>query len=497
MATWHIAITCGGVLSAAEASGAETLLEVLRVAGAELSAPCGGNGKCGQCGVGVTGALRAADGAVTAFHGETVLACRWYPAGNLTVALPDTSGEKIVAEGRDIVPCGTGFGLAADIGTTTVAVFLYELSTGKCLGVASAMNAQRSYGSDVISRIRYSSEPDGLNRLSGAVRRQLVTLAKSLCGDLSRIGRFSIAGNTVMEHLFAGLSPESIGVSPFEPLSRFGSVRPARDFFPEAAADAELYLCPAVAGYVGGDITAGLLSSGAYRSQNTVLFLDIGTNGEIALGGAGGFVCCAAAAGPAFEGAEIACGSPAREGAISAVEKDLSVTVLGGKPPVSICGSGVIDAVAALLENGLVDETGKMKGDMIILGGDVYLSARDVRQIQLAKAAVRAGIDTLLSMTGRSCNDITEVLIAGGFGAYMNIKSACAIGLLPPELLRKTRHIGNSAGAGAAMALCPGSRNALRQIADRCRYMELSGSSLFTGRYIDAMMFDEWKEILP
>lgn len=477
--------------------GNDTLLELLRPQGIQLHAPCGGNGTCKQCLVNATGRLVSLAGEFREVKDEDVLACRWRPDGPVTLRVKQSSGENdhIAADRRPISGGGEGLGLAVDIGTTTVAVYLYDLSSGRCINTACAMNAQRSFGSDVISRIQHCEKPGGLEELSRVIRDQLRELARSICPELSRIRFISIAANTVMEHIFAGLSPVSIGVAPFTPESLFGREYPASDFLTGFAEDARLYLAPCVAGYVGGDITAGLMSSGAYLSDKTVLFLDIGTNGEMAIGDKNGFLCCATAAGPAFEGAEIACGSPARDGAINSVSRDLSFTTLGDVPPVSICGSGIIDGVAALLCNEIVDETGRMDSDKYFLGDKVYLSSGDIRKIQLAKGAIRAGIETLLALSQKSYDDIDRVLIAGGFGAYLRVESACAIGLLPPAFLHKTQHVGNSSGAGAAMALTPGCRTLLDQITQKCRYVELSGSAVFNDKYIEAMMFDEWEDV--
>ncbi len=497
MNEYKIIILSGGERRCVTSDGSKTLLESVRGSGAHIDAPCGGNGTCRQCKVTVSGLCRDMSGNVRNYEAEEALACCLFPAGELTVSTEETSGSKVLTDEVDITPCGSGFGLAVDIGTTTVAAYLYELESGKCVAKHGAMNLQRAYGSDVISRIRHASNEEGLAELRDLIRRQLADMASAMCPDTGRITYVSIAANTVMQHLFAGLSPESIGVAPFTPLSLFGEELPAADFIPGLAPEAKLYLCPAVAGYVGGDITAGLLSSGVYKSEKSVLFIDIGTNGEMALGNKDSFLCCATAAGPAFEGAETECGSPARDGAIDTVFPDLSFHVIGDCAPESICGSGIIDAVAALLGNEIVDETGRMEDvDRYYFGEDAYISGQDIRKIQLAKAAIRAGIETLLSRSGKSYEDIESVLIAGGFGAYMKIKSACAIGLLPPALMDKTLHVGNSAGKGAAMALSADGRKLLSEISEKCAYEELSSSALFNDKYIEAMMFDEWEEIV-
>lgn len=497
MNTYKITILSGSQVRLVNCGSERSLLEAVRGSGAHIDAPCGGNGTCRQCRVTVSGLCRDSAGNVRLYENEEALACCLWPAGDISLITETVSGSKVRIDEIDIAPGGKGLGLAVDIGTTTVAAYLYDLESGKCLAKSGEMNRQRAYGSDVISRIRHASTPEGLRELTEHIRLQLSDMARGMCPDTSLISYVSIAANTVMEHLFAGLSPETIGVAPFTPLSLFGEELPAADFIPGLASDAKLYLCPAVAGYVGGDITAGLVSTGIFESEKSILFIDIGTNGEMALGSREGFLCCATAAGPAFEGAETECGSPARDGAIDTVKTDLTFHVLGDTDAESICGSGIIDAVAALLCNEIVDETGRMEdAERYYLSDRVYISGQDIRQIQLAKAAIRAGIETLLSRSGKSYADIDSVLIAGGFGAYMKIKSACAIGLLPPALMDSTRHVGNSAGKGAAMALSPEGRQLMKKVSEMCRYEELSSSALFNDKYIEAMMFEEWEDVL-
>jgi len=494
---YKIIVISGSEKRIIDACSDKTLLENIRGAGEHIDAPCGGNGTCRRCTVIVSGLCRDKSGNERLYENEEALSCALYPAGELRVSVSKPVGSKVLADEVDIIPEGKGLGLAVDIGTTTVAAYLYELESGKCIAKQGEMNRQRAYGSDVISRIRHASTEKGLDELCSLIRSQIVDMAKAMCPDISRISYVSIAANTVMQHLFAGLSPESIGVAPFTPLSLFGDEHPATDFLPGFSADAKLYQCPAVAGYVGGDITAGLMSSGVSESEKSVLFIDIGTNGEMGIGSRDGFLCCATAAGPAFEGAETECGSPARAGAIDTVNDDLSFHVIGECEAESICGSGIIDAVAALLCNGLVDETGRMEdAERYHFSDKAYISGQDIRKIQLAKAAIRAGIETLLARSGKDYEDIESVLIAGGFGAYMKVKSACAIGLLPPALMDKTRHVGNSAGKGAAMALTAKGREVLAEISKKCTYEELSSSALFNDKYIEAMMFEEWEEVL-
>lgn len=491
---YTIKITDGSSEICVQCPEGRSILEAMQHCASPVHAPCGGNGSCRRCTVKISGFAADMQGNIREYRCEEVLACRHRAAGDLELHLPRTELDvrNISLSSASIPGGGEGFGLAVDIGTTTVAAYLYDLGGGICTAKTGGMNAQRVFGSDVISRIQHGSSPEGLQQLAGVIRAQLAAMAKELCPDLSRIKYVSVAGNTVMEHIFAGLSPVSIGTAPFTPLSLFGEE--TNDPLIEGIR-APIYLCPAVAGYVGGDISAGLLASGAAESTDTVLFIDIGTNGEMALCSPEGIICCATAAGPAFEGGGIQCGSPATVGAINRVDSNLKFSTIGDSEATAICGSGIIDAVAALLAKGVVDETGRMEGEKYSFSEKVYVSAADVRQVQLAKSAIRAGIETLLKKSGKSCGDIDRVLIAGGFGAYMNTASACAIGLLPPLLLERTEHTGNSAGMGAALALTPEGREKLRKTAEKCRYVELSCDSCFGGFYLEAMMFDEWEDI--
>ena len=493
----RVLVEHSGGTKSLEALPGESLLDLLRRGGFPVSAPCGGNGTCGKCKV------RLDDGRV-------VPACRT-PAENCRVILEENSGGAICtdsAAAAKSVEGREGLGAAVDIGTTTVAVKLFDLKDGRELGVKSAWNAQAPYGADVISRCQYIMEhEDGLARLSGLIREQVFPMADELRRE-KKVDEFFIAGNTVMEHIFMGLSPVSIATAPFKPLSLFDS----GEVFAEK--DAALSCAPCVAGYVGGDITAGLLASGLDEKEECSLFLDVGTNGEMALGSAdGGFLCCATAAGPAFEGAVISQGMSACDGAISRVELadgKVAVSVLGGGKATGVCGSGLVDALAVMLELGAVDETGRLLppdeapeealpyleededgGVRFRLAGDVYITDADVRQLQLAKAAIAAGICTLLDEAGLEEDDLACLYLAGGFGNYIRRESAAAIGLLPPSMVERIVGVGNSAGRGAAAALLSAqARDILDGLPGRCRYIELSGHRAFNDYYIDCMMFE-------
>lgn len=485
----------------------ETLLEVLRRGGIAVTAPCGGNGTCGKCRV------KLQRGGTE----ETVLACRTVVGEDCTVIAEEQTGGVICTEGVGaplrVNGRRSGLGAAVDLGTTTVAVKLFDLADGRELGSASAWNAQAPYGADVITRCQFCMERDnGLSVLSSLARRQISDIIENLCREAGRASRevteVHLAGNTVMQHLLAGLSPAGIAAAPFRPESLFDSGETTR------LGSFALHYAPCVAGYVGGDITAGLLASRLGRKQGKSLFLDVGTNGEMALGGRDGFLCCAVASGPAFEGAGISCGMASTMGAVNHVRWANNIPeleVIGGGAPKGLCGSGLLDLLAMLLELGIVDESGYLLppgeapegfdawlhededgNGCFWLAEDVYFTAADVRQLQLAKAAVAAGISVLMQEAKISFDDIDTLVLAGGFGSHMSAGSAVRIGMLPAALLERIVCVGNSSLSGASMVLLDEEKRAeLREIQRTCRYLELSGNAAFNRLFPEHMTFDE------
>ena len=468
----------------------ENLLSFLRTHGYFVDAPCGGNGTCGKCRV----LMRVGK------TEQTVLACQTVLTQDCIATLPHRSSDlswNDSAGTLHFVPGRTGLGAAIDLGTTTVAVKLYDLADGAHLGTETAWNVQKAFGADVIARIGCCIErADGLALLGDAIRGQIHELLQTLCRKSGRffgeITEIFLAGNTVMQHIFADLSPASIASAPFTPLSLFDSGTPyVFDGIP-------VYLSPCVAGYVGGDITTGLLSTKLHERKGKSLFIDVGTNGEMALGGRDGFVCCAVASGPAFEGAGIECGMSASFGAIHRVEltcDGLTYEVLGGGEAEGICGSGLLDLVACLLDLGYLDESGCLAEDecgeaVFRLSEKVYITQKDVRQLQLAKAAVAAGIQRLMRSERVTFGDIDALYLAGGFGNRLRPESAVRIGMLPREI--EIVPCGNSALSGAETALLdPAARNTLREIKANCRYLELSSDAAFNDLFIEEMSFPE------
>jgi len=389
-------------------------------------------------------------------------------------------------------------GVAIDVGTTTVALHLIEIDSGERLATMSGANAQAPYGADVTSRIRYCAE-HGHDKLTDIIREQIASLITKACvstgTEPGNIEVIALAANTVMQHLVAGYSPVDMGVAPFTPHSLFGEELPVWDGLP-VSKNTLIYYTPAITAYVGGDITAGLLAARFEDTLSPAIFLDIGTNGEIVLKHEDVYYCCATAAGPAFEGAEITMGMVAETGAIDHVKwYDRPVfSVIGNGKPRGLCGSGLLDTLAVLLDTGAVDKSGRLDRDKYWLTAEeddgVFITAGDVRKLQLAKAAIAAGIQVLLHFAGITEKDVKKLSLAGGFGNFMDLESAARIGLIPKNLLPVTEAFGNTAGEGAAMALCSDDvRERLMRIRAQCEYIELSSITFFNDRFIEQMAF--------
>ena len=418
--------------------------------------------------------------------------------------LPKIQGDK------------TGLGIAVDIGTTTVVAYLYDLKTAECLGVQSSINPQVTLGVDVISRIKFCGDfEDGLSKMQDAIKTKLNFLFDKLCSE-SKIAKedvmhVAVTGNTTMLHLLAGISPVTMGFSPFTPASVFGNTVSASDIGIDAPG-ADVYLVPCISSFVGGDITSAILASGMFTGGEMCLLMDIGTNGEVALGNKNGLWVTSTAAGPAFEGAEIERGMAGVPGAVNSVfirEGNIGYTVLGGGSPAGICGSGILDLAAIAVQTGLMDETGRILtvdeapagaerylreldgGNAVYVDESVYLTQKDIRHIQTAKAAMAAGVLALAKSAGIGLADITTVFIAGGFGNYMDRSSAVTIGLIDRQLEEKIKFIGNAAGSGAIMALLNDAyKQDSQKIADIGSHVELGGDAYFMEKYVDCMFFE-------
>lgn len=487
------------------------LMEVLREQGIVLQAPCGSMRRCGQCKVTLDVAtpwplgleeqrlLSAAE-----IARGLRLAC-FLPAEGLLVTIPESARAAVQTEFLGGVGCfqgnRQGLGIAADIGTTTLAMYLVDIESGKTLAERSALNAQKPYGDDVVTRMQYAMEHEGgARRLTELLRAQLVRMSEALCAEngvlTQEIAAAALVANTALMHFLLGLPTGALARAPFTPAALQYPPMDAADLGFSFAKGAQCVFAPSAAAYVGGDIVAGVLATGLRTSEKPTLLVDIGTNGEIVLAYEDKLLCCATAAGPAFEGAHIACGLGGVTGAIRRFSLDAQgrpvYETIDGAPPAGLCGSGLLDVVAALLDAGIVDETGRMDGAFFSVAGELRLANQDIREVQLAKAAIAAGIETLLHHAGIRANDLDQVFIAGGFGSAMDQASAFRIGLLPNACVGKAVSVGNAAAAGA-IRLLTGVVTAeeAQFVAQRMACVELTTDARFHQYFIDAMLFPE------
>jgi uncharacterized 2Fe-2S/4Fe-4S cluster protein (DUF4445 family) len=414
------------------------------------------------------------------------------------------------------------YGLAVDIGTTKLAAYLMDLNNGKTIAKAGAMNPQISYGEDVINRISFANrQEDGRTILQSKVIQSINSLIGDLLTQASQsdiqITRDQIVdsvfvGNTVMHHLFAGLPVHQLGTAPYVPCVSEPLDIQAHEIGLEMSPGAYIHLPPNIAGYVGADHVAMQLSTKIFECKETTIAVDIGTNTEITLAHAGRLICCSCASGPAFEGAHISAGMRAGPGAIERIQfngENLRIQTIGNQPPVGICGSGILDAVSELLSSNIINHRGAIESNhsnvktndkyneyLIVSGNetghgkDIYVTRQDVNEIQLAKGAIRAGIEILLIEAGISAKEVTSFIVAGAFGTYININSAIRVGMFPDIPMERFTQVGNAAGAGAQQILISkNQRNISKEIANRTEYIELSGHPKFMDVYTKSLIF--------
>jgi uncharacterized 2Fe-2S/4Fe-4S cluster protein (DUF4445 family) len=439
--------------------------------------------------------------------------------GAITLVSHHTKGVTGVLQGE----CKRSLGVAVDVGTTTIAVYLCDLQTGNILSSEASANPQRRFGEDVISRVAFAdAEGDGAETL----HKLVISEIDDLCGRCLRteganrqdIDEISVVGNTTMQHLFAGLHPHSLGISPYLPVQQFPDDLNAEKLGLNFNPGTNVHVFPVISGFVGGDTVGVILSEKPYDRDEISLIVDIGTNGEVVLGNCQGLWVTSCATGPALEGAQIECGMRASTGAIHRVEIEpstceVSVSVLGehqGEIPQGICGSGIIDAVAEMGQSGLLLPNGRLKegmprvicderkiGRKFLLTSqkehtvkkNVYISLSDIRQVQLAKGALSAGIKLLMRKAG--ITHIDRMVLTGAFGARFNWKNAVSIGMLPrPSSKTSVKTVENAAGNGAIMALLDGRcRKELRSLAREIRFLELAEEPDFAVEFPMAMSF--------
>ncbi len=420
------------------------------------------------------------------------------------------------------------YGIAYDLGSTTVVGYLIDMNTGHEVGVASAMNPQIAYGDDLVARINFAmTEENGLEMLRTSVVDVLNSIAKRLAEthdmSLANVYEVTLVGNTCMAHVFLGLDVSTLGLSPYVPTVCSEMVLRADEAGMLINPGARVHVLPNVAGFVGSDLIAVVLSTLRDGESRTRLAVDVGTNGEMALVHKGQIWACSAAAGPAFEGARISSGMRGGPGAIDSVEIDetVRITTIDNRRAVGLCGSGLVDAVAEMLSAGIVESTGRLIDpeeathlpmavrERLVRVGDgvefilateqesarrepVTITQRDVRQLQLAKGSIRAAIETLLKVAGASWEDLDEIFLAGAFGNYIRRESAVRIGLLPPIDIDNIVPVGNAAGAGAKLALISvRERERASRLAEKIEHIELASHPDYENEFMDKMLFPE------
>lgn len=457
-----------------------SVLAALVKAGLHTDAPCAGHGTCGKCRV--------------ELDGRTVLACQTRVDRAMTVTLPQDRRAVILTggEGASVRADGAGdYALAVDVGTTTVVAYLLDGHTGVLLDKASRMNPQTRFGADVISRIQYAMD-QGMEGPRDAIRSCIDALGRELALgrgiDPGEITTAAVVGNTAMHHLLLGIDPRPLITPPYMP-----AVSGAMEL---CHGSMRVRVLPNIAGFVGGDTVGCMVATRFDQLEDLTLLIDIGTNGEMVLGNKHRRIACSTAAGPAFEGAKISCGMRGAAGAVDHVwieDGQVRHSVIGGGEAAGLCGSGLLDLVAVLLELGIIEDSGRLNGDRYTIPGTtVTLTQRDVREVQLAKAAIRAGIELMCQELGVRVEEIRRVCLAGAFGNYLDPESACAIGMIPPVLLDRITPIGNAAGEGAkSCALSAAEFEHSSRLASGTRFLELASRPDFQDCFVDALEFCE------
>ncbi|MDR2355812.1 MAG: ASKHA domain-containing protein [Clostridiales Family XIII bacterium] len=536
------------------------IAEAARAAGIPIETPCGGAMICGKCKVRINAAgLPYADRGDTRLLTETekregcALACATIVCGDMCVTLP-TDGDareeaQILQDGvsfepelapeitkdyapkRDETAVRAGgalrgveagdtrealYGVVADIGTTTLVAELVDLRSGKAIAARSSVNPQTAYGQDVLSRIKFASDPQGLATLRALLLSEINDLTAELCAragiGADRVYEIVLSGNTAMLHLAMGLDPAPLGRVPFVSRLRGGERFGAEESGLGISPLGLVYLPPIISAYVGADISSGILAAQLHRRRGRSLFIDIGTNGEMVAADNGKLCATSTAAGPAFEGMNIRFGMRAAAGAIEHFEAEsaggLRLRTIGGVPPIGICGSGLIDIVGELVANGVIDETGRFEErdalpphfaahmtyedgkDAFSVAPGILLTQQDIRQVQLAKGALRAGVETLLAIVGTSAEALDRVLIAGSFGYHLRAESLIHIGLLPEAFAGKIEFLGNtSQSGGRAFLVNRAYREEIAALVRAVEVVELANRADFNDLFIDCLNF--------
>lgn len=497
----------------------QNILAALVASDISYSAICGGTGRCGKCKIQVLqGELPCTEADIFTFSEEELgagmrLACQAYPKGALTIALrfQEEKTYQAVTDYRGKVTemvsleVGSKLGIAIDIGTTTIAMQLLDIGQKKIVGTHTLVNRQRKWGADVISRIKAANE--GREReLQTAIRNDLEEGIKCLLSESDvlkeQVKNVAIAGNTTMIHILMGYDCKGLGEYPFLPVNVSFIEDSYKNIMNSDLLLAKVSIFPGISAFVGGDIVSGIYHCDIDKTKEYSMLIDLGTNGEIVIGNCEKMIVTSTAAGPAFEGGNIKWGVGSVEGAISGVsisDESVSVETVGNKKPVGICGTGVVETVAELLREKHIDETGCLEGRYFDEGyplartetGEmITFTQQDVREIQLAKAAIKAGIETLLLKFGIDKEEISKVYLAGGFAYWLNYQKAIAIGMIPEEFSGKIEAVGNSSLGGAVKFLLDEKgKERLQNIKNISEEMNLAMDEKFHSLYMESMYF--------
>ncbi|MDR0198515.1 MAG: ASKHA domain-containing protein [Methanomassiliicoccaceae archaeon] len=483
--------------------------DAAKAAGARIKLPCNGNGRCGRCNVTISRPGGSKECSLT-----RVLACQTHIDGDMEISVP-SDDDKIIASKdhrkittSDLTPLviskrKNNYGLAADIGTTTIAVSLVDMNKGLDLYSAAGYNEQGMYGNDVLSRMEHAGDggTDELKKLAIGTINDLIGSFEGEGFTAEDITAAYISGNTTMTHLFLGVDPSPIRRPPYEPVVREAELT-GRESGLRVNKDAKVVCMPSPAAYVGGDVISDIINSGMDLDDDLSLLIDVGTNGEVALGNRDVMLVCSSSAGPAFEGGKITSGMTARLGAIDSFRindrGEFEFTVIGGGAPKGICGSGLIDIPAQLFLKGVIDKKGRFtdKADTRTIDGTkvmtvtkgVFVSEPDIHEIILTKAAIYSASSSLIRGLGVTMNDIANVYIAGGFGNFINAESAIALGMLPDVPRERFVYLGNASLAGAKQALLSSSvRSRISEVFRRTTYVDLSSDPTFSDEYMSSL----------
>jgi len=487
------------------ATKGKNLLKHLQENKFQIAAPCGGRGVCGKCKVYLP-------------DGGDLLSCMTSIDSDMEIILPNQQEMNVLEaqhQFKPYYPLNPGniqelvslpLGIAVDIGTTTLVFYFINLVTGQTEAVQTQLNPQTCYGGDVISRISYCNQNKGGTEtlqhiIIDATNQQIKKFVQKTDFDSLSIVKIVYTGNTTMLHFLAGVDSFSIGTAPYKPVFTDKKLFGACELGIKCNPKAEIYLMPSISAFVGADIVSGLASLKLPEEIKNYLFVDIGTNGEMALVTPKKIICCSTAAGPAFEGANISCGMTAQKGAIDSFSKD-GYTSIGNVAPFGICGSGLIDIISTLLDQNIIDEQGVMDSEYILVNAkhtannkDIVLKQVDIREVQLAKSALASGMLILVKQAGLIPEQIDALVIAGGFGNYIRPESAIRIGLFPEKLSKKIIPVGNAAGTGAQLYLQSLQfESRVEEIRKEASYIELFEIDDFVVEYAMQMQFPAKKQ---